>query len=481
MLQVNFFSRLATSLNVPYALVVIMLAAGLIRIGLLAVVLLYGAGEPILGYGDAGGYLELASNLAQGKSYVSKNDITGSLQPEVFRSPGLPLLLVPFANLSYGLIVWAVLLSIVTGILLPYLTFRISSYVFNASGALVAAALVAFEPHLVWFSWLPLTELPFILFSLGGFWFALRAWETKKNSLALWSGLLLGYSALIRPPYIPVYLVGVFTVAAWHILKKRSPKLLLGIVFGMIIVLVPWAGRNWAHTGTFSVSGLGWSNVYLDYLASVRAVDNNTPYYVEKKNLEMNPPIGVLPENVQSPSAAGVLREAVFVELWVRRGTTLKVGVFSLLSFYTNDSYYYYMRRFGLLQETQRPEGIASVSYALLTRGLDGFSHAFAEMKRQYFIPFIGRLFSFGILGLALLGVWFERRRPMTWLIAGIIILVSVFTMAVGLGVEVRYRVPVEPFMFMLASSAIYKLIRVVRNRYAGKYKTNTAHLHSGV
>ncbi len=468
--------------KIPRPLLYTMSVAVIIRLVVLLLVLWIGAGESILGYGDAGGYLELATNMAQGNGYVSKNDITGIVAPEVFRSPGLPVLLVPFTLVPHGLIVWAVVFSIITGILLPFITYSITDRLFGKKPAMIAAVLVAVEPHLIWFSWLPLSEMPFILFSLAGFLLVLHAWEKKSYPLFFVSGILLGYAVLIRPPFLAIFGLLLVIAAAWLLFKRVDVKRILIIAAGMALLLIPWSARNWVHSGSFSVSGMGWSNVYLDYLASLRAVDNATPFYIEKKNLEMNPPSGISPADVQNPASSAKLREAVLSEFWQRRGTVLSVQTASLLSFFTNDSYYYYLRRFGLVEEKARPEGgTGSVTYAFLTKGLGGISHAVAELERQYFIPLFGRLFTGGILVLAVIGVWYERRKPMTWVLAAIIAAVGLLSTGAGLAVEVRYRVPVEPFIFMLAGVAVYRLISACQIWYAKKRAAHVPTVHSDV
>src|SRR3989344_3817039 len=100
----------------------IIVVAVLLRLGLFAIAT-HNASSSALVSGDAIGYLELARNLAEGEGFVSLTD--GALMPEVFRAPGLPLLVAPFALLPSGILIYSAILALFSGVLLPFLTYRI--------------------------------------------------------------------------------------------------------------------------------------------------------------------------------------------------------------------------------------------------------------------------------------------------------------------------------------------------------------------
>ena len=175
--KLSIFKEYPEGVRAPVhaVLIFILLCAVLVRGAVLLHVLAQAGVTPLV-YGDAVGYRELAVNLWNGNGFTSARD-TGTLVPEVFRTPGLPLLLAPFAGSDAPLAFYFFLLALAGGVLLPYLTFEIGKRMLPIGGALIAATLVAFEPHLIFFSILPQTEMPFMLFAYGATLAAYLAYE----------------------------------------------------------------------------------------------------------------------------------------------------------------------------------------------------------------------------------------------------------------------------------------------------------------
>lgn len=443
----------------------IIVVAVLLRLGFLALSV-HNNGSDALVSGDAIGYLELARNLASGNGFVSPVD--GVLAPEVFRAPGLPLLIAPFAILPFGIIIYGALLSLLAGVLLPFLTYHIGTRITTDKAALIAAGLVSIEPHLVIHSFLPLSEMPFTLFALGGFLAALVAHEKSSYRFSLLAGALLGCAVLIRPGFLHIFLV--LAIGAWLVLflsKDTRQRYVIAMLAMAVVILAPWYARNYEVTGALSLSGQGWRNVYTDYLASVRALKKGTSFGDEKNKLkdEALPRFGLSRAEVGNPANSKILRDAALEELWRSKTTVVKLETALLASFFLQDGYYYAFRKYGFLTDT--PEPHASPTYEFLTKGIGGgISATTQELARQKFIPLFGRLFTIAVFAGAILGFFLARGR-LRYIIAGTIILTALISTVIGLGIEARLRVPVEPFLFILASAAVMWIVR----RYQIKFK----------
>lgn len=439
-------------------LIGIIVLAVIVRLGTLGWMLAWGGGEDMLVQDDAVGYMELATNLANGSGFVATNPVTGEFGPERFRSIGMPLLLAPFTFLPHPAVAWGIFLAVVAGIFLPLLTYGIGRRMFGDAPALIAATLVAFEPHMVWFSWLPLTEIPFLLCFLAGCWLMLRS-ETSSGKMMVLAGLLFGYAALIRPPFLFVFGVLALGSLLWCVWYRIDIVRYVGaIVLGFFLILAPWSIRNAIEHGTISLSGMGWYNVYADYLASVRSIENQTLFTDEKAVLRSNPPEGILASDLMDPASAPVLRDFALAELWERRMSVVRLETALLLSFFTNDGYFYYMEEFGFLPRATEKGLEHSVTFAALSGGSEVFSRIAHELQRQYYIPLFGRALMLGILLAALLGVVVHRNR-WTILLAGVIGLTAVVATAVGLGVQARLRLPVQPLLFLFAGAGIWYVL----------------------
>jgi hypothetical protein len=447
--------------SVKALLVFVLLCAVLIRLAFLFHVVAVDGVSPLI-YGDANGYRELATNLAEGKGFSSSRD-TGYLVPEVFRAPGLPLLLAPFAGSDGSLLIYFVLLALAGGILLPYVTFAITRRILSGGAALLTAVLVAFEPHLVFFSVLPQTEVPFMIFSYGGLLAAFVAYEKKSWLFASFAGVLLGYASLIRPGFFPVCVGTLVIVFLYQVLRSRvSLRYLAVIAVGMAVVLTPWLMRNHEVTGVYALSGAGWRNVYTDYLASVRAINNHTNFDVEKRALKDNSELAGVPVGqVDNPRYAPELRAYALAQLSQTPLPVLKLETVLLTSYFTQDGYYYQFRRFNLVPDDKSVTH-TSATFALLNKGVAGIQDVIAELGRQFFIPIIGRLFTIGVFIAAIVGFFVTRHR-MRWVFAAVIGAFALTSTAIGLGVESRLRLPVEPLLFLFVAAACVRFLPMVR------------------
>src|SRR4051812_15053358 len=95
--------------QIPKNLFIIVFVSLLLHLGGLTFVLVK-SGTQTLIYGDAQGYVELAKNM---KSGIGFSRLVGDqYEKEVFRTPGLPLLLYPFASSTTGIIIYLYLLTI---------------------------------------------------------------------------------------------------------------------------------------------------------------------------------------------------------------------------------------------------------------------------------------------------------------------------------------------------------------------------------
>lgn len=450
--------------NPRAVLVFIILCAVLLRVGLLFHVLAHEGVSPLV-YGDAYGYVELAGNLASGAGFVS-DARTGVLEPEVFRTPGLPLLLAPFAGSDSMLAFYLFLLAVVAGILLPAITYAIGNRFFASQGALALAALVAFEPHLAFFSVLPQTEIPFILFAYGGLYAAFLSYERRSLMFGALAGALLAFAVLIKPGFFPVFAVAFVVVAGYMLVRARTLlTCFAAIVTLFVIVLLPWFIRTYEVTGVVALSGAGWRNVYTDYLASVRAIEKGTEFSIEKRILKDEAEsAGVPTEEVDNPAYASMLRDFALTELWEKKETVLKLQITLLTSYFLQDGYYYQMRRFLLIPYAEELSRV-SPTFLLLKQGLAALPAIYEELARQYFIPIIGRAWTLLVAVSAVIG-FFCLRHPLRWLFAVLIGLSALASTAIGLGVESRLRLPMLPLFFLLAVAAWTYWYPVIKSKF---------------
>jgi 4-amino-4-deoxy-L-arabinose transferase-like glycosyltransferase len=185
-------------------------------------------------------YLELARNVLSGRG-LKFYDVHFSQEVVAFRAPGYPLFLAACAGSVRAARVVQGLLDTST-VLAAYLLAR--RWMGRGAGLLAAAA-VAANPFLVYFSALILSETLFTAMLVWGM--VLLVW--RRNFL--WGGLLLSLSVLVRPGAValPVamgfaavfvtYPYGESPPRRWWRMPVGTSMLLL-----TLLVLLPWGVRN---------------------------------------------------------------------------------------------------------------------------------------------------------------------------------------------------------------------------------------------
>jgi 4-amino-4-deoxy-L-arabinose transferase-like glycosyltransferase len=216
----------------------------------LAFSLLYWVDQPLTR--DEREYLSLARSLASGQGFVYDADVlNGSVQP-FGRAPGYPvfLALVGVGHSSTTTVPASVkvaqsLLGGLGVLLVATLAGRFS----GPRAALIAAAIAAAYPPLVWVSAYAFSEALFWPLGLLVAWLFDRALGGSSHRLSLLGvgvGALTGGAILVRGAML------LFAGLAWlWLLSSRRFALAVAFTLGTALVLAPWAIRNQQHHGRF--------------------------------------------------------------------------------------------------------------------------------------------------------------------------------------------------------------------------------------
>lgn len=413
-------------------------------------------------YSDSVGYLALARAIWDTHSFSTL--VNGVLVPEIYRTPGLPTLLAPFATDTFlPLAAYPLLASILAGIFLPLLSYLIARRYVGESGALLTALLAGCELNLVFYSWPFLTEMPFLLLFLGGTHLVLSGYEQQSRGHSVLGGMLLGLSLYMRPGFLPIFTIVILGVLVFQLVRAKTFVHLTALVgIALLFVLAPWFLRMYSMTGAVALGGVGWRNVYTDYVASIRSVEQGTNFKDEKNNLKATAPqYGIPAGGYNNPANNALVRKVALKEVFAHKLTTIKLETLLLFSFFTNDNYYYLLVRYGFIPQTT---GHISATYTVLSDGVRAIPMLFNEMARQSFIPLIGRIISIGLIMGSIIG-FFRMRSRIRYVLVSVIILAAITSTVSGLGVESRFRVPVMPLIFILAATPLSELWVALRKR----------------
>ncbi len=251
---------------------------------------------------DAGKYTVLAYNIAFNGEYSLNQH--PPFETSTLITPGYPLFLsaifkaFPTVNSFYVavLVIQAILGSISTCLI--YLIAKESGL--GALASLGGSLLYAVAPHQIITGGFILTETVFTCCLLGGMYSIALARQSKRYTLWLLSGLLLGYACLIRPIAIPIpiLLMGVLFCLDKNKYTVSQYAMMLG---GVVIMLSPWfvfSSINSSPTQTSNAKSVFALGTYPDFIYKNEAY-KGFPHREDPNYPAMQKSIAVTLENLQ--------------------------------------------------------------------------------------------------------------------------------------------------------------------------------------
>jgi len=379
-------------------LVLMVLAAGLrLGVGL-------GRLEDLYWLGDSKAYREIADNFVDGRGLVM-TDFAGRVR-QAERMPGYPLTLAAlrwaFAESDAAVVIAQSLLGAVS-VALAYLLGR---EVAGKTAGFVAAALVALSPWQVYFATVALTECWSTPLLLATTLCAVRAAERPGWAWAVGAGLCCAALGYVHPEFLALpLLVGLPAVIARE-RKRHLARWALAVVV-IVAALAPWWIRNYAVLGSA-------------VLATTRC--------------------GVTLYDGVGPQATGRSDMRFERELAAKTRTLDELA------------YGAYYRRESLRQIRAEPWRIVGLAPRKLSR-LWSPTPNLAEGQRPLY-RWASRLSYIPMVAGALLGLVVLLRRPprLVLLVAPVVMVTLIHAVLVG---SIRYRVPIEPMLFVMAGAAI--------------------------
>lgn len=248
--------------------------------------------------GDAEGYWELGRKLAHGQAYEIYDP-----PRRVLRMPGFPGLLA-FSIALFGEDVGAARIVLaVIGTLACGSVYWLGTELFGRTNGLIAAALAAVSPLFVATSVMILSEMTFglgVMLSLIGLARLVRLVSHSGSGWQIWwaaviAGLGGALACYIRPSWLlfPLFAAEWLLVIAFQgnrtssTTRSRSMAVLggVGIVFGLIVGLLPWTYRNYVVSGGHIIPTTLWMGPSLYDGLNPEANGDSHMEFLERDNL----------------------------------------------------------------------------------------------------------------------------------------------------------------------------------------------------
>ncbi len=201
---------------------------------------------------DEPDYLILARNLLRGEGY----HIFGS--PDTVWPPGAPGLaaasLAAGVPAEYALVAWHIIAGVAACLLVYALAREVTG---DNRVAALAGFLAAVSPAVATWPlyWGSLTGVPFLAALLAGWWASWRMLRGGGWRTAAAAGLAFGVACLIRTEGLFWWAMMLALLAALAIRQRRRWPAVAVLALSFALVIAPYLGYLYQHTGRFMLSG----------------------------------------------------------------------------------------------------------------------------------------------------------------------------------------------------------------------------------
>lgn len=350
---------------------------------------------------DAAEYNTLGIFLSQGKGYVN-----ASGEPTAYRPPIYPLFLCSiYYTVGYNLLLVR-LIQAFMGAGICVFVYLIAKRIFDEKVAILSAISCCIYPPLVVDVSQIMSETLFTFFLILGIWLTI----TREGSGNLFLTGLIFSLALLTRPFLIFFLP---LLCFWMILRHKydSPKKIVILIAGILIILMPWTIRNYYKLHAFvPFANVGGLTLYNSYIVPEKGFGYNSLESLDDEYFEI--------EN-ETLRNKYLIRETIkYIKNNPKKIVQL-IAIKCLLFVYPFDGYWY------------------QISFG-----------------SKYNI-FWGLILCFSILGImANLGNSDNNKKLILFLFLSFIIGIIVFYGSP------RFRLPIDPFLICFAAAGFIKLAK---------------------
>jgi hypothetical protein len=420
--------------------------------------------KAVTSIGDSREYIALAHNLVSSRTFT--RDTVPPLRPELFRTPGYPLLLaLPFMVHRPSFIVLALALQLLLALVTVWLTSRLALELgLRPVTSALAALMVGLSPSLAFLSTKLISETLFTPMLLVC---VLLLNRYRQSGLALdliGTGVSCGLLVLIRPiatffPFlIALYLLWLALVP--RLIAHRSSLIApFALLASASIVVAPWVIRNGQKTGRYIVSTASERKVFLYDAATVLAAQKGITIIEARDSMMAEAearfgPIDTNDEATMWQKLAAVARP----HLLQKPALAAPIWMFGVAADFLNPISVGPLLIHSGAAPAPGSTNLLQSSLALLVKGKVTQAFTRAWQVRVGGAPFFilvvlacATLFNLILIWFGLASLFLRRTRGLCWLLLPILY----FTLLTGTVGDARFRAPIEPLLCLLAAVAL--------------------------
>jgi 4-amino-4-deoxy-L-arabinose transferase-like glycosyltransferase len=403
-------------------------------------------------HGQDGGF-EISHNLLVGNGF--SGDLNPPFNPQPYRTILYPLFLATLLYISGGSYLFTTIIQILISSAFPLLGMKIARHITRDSKIpVVTGILLAIVPYQILFSFIFYSEALFS-FIFGIFLITFLSFVRNPSMrYAVWSGFLLGLATLIKPTveYLPFICIAFLL---WHFrgfLKKELLLKFFAFALFFILAISPWLYRNYHEFGSVSLSSAQAFNLYTVLVPSVLAIHNGSSFADEQASRIIKS-YGITLAN------ADFYTKSAIAELKKYPLDLMKLSGITVVAFFTHDGMLTFLQNVHVVPQSylSKPAILLfltdPLSFSKVVWNYLGTPMLFVFLGRLFWI-LVSLFFFYGVYGII-------RSKKLSPEILFLLIIVGYFlltTLVVGLSVNARFRMPVEPILLAVACVGLARL-----------------------
>ncbi len=228
--------------------------------------------------------------LRPAEALLTSGAFNTASHPEIVRTPGYPLFLMP-GLLSEHVKAVTIALQIMISTLTVFLVYLTSKTMFSSTTAYCCASLYAIEPLSIFYCSQLLSETLFTFLVVLFLYQTMCYIKQAKLPILLTAALALAGATYVRPVsyYLPIALMPIVVYAS-ACTCRRSKAIIHGLAFFLffLALVAPWQIRNYRVSGYSGFSAISDVNLYFYRGASIIAKKTNQTLSDVQKELGFN-------------------------------------------------------------------------------------------------------------------------------------------------------------------------------------------------
>lgn len=406
---------------------------------------------------DSHDYNALAFNILSGKGFLLDSN-SPYYWYSILRTPVYPLFLAIVYSLTGGNYIWVGFFQGILSALTSALTYLIGQRLFGRRTGLIAGMLSAFSLLSIIYSSKILTEILFTILLVSSIWCIIKFWIRRSTRWLLVSAFLLGMAILCRPValYYTLFLATLLIFSSQENLLQGAKSTVI-FVCAVVLLVGSWVAHNWIVFSVPSLSGISSYNlVYFNaasLMSDTRGVDRDTAVKELSDSVDERLKSMGIP-NAKKASWAQVLDAWQYVGSKVilqSPGRYISLHLRQDMKSLSPGS----DEIFDLL-EHEKPQEHGTLQ-VLKDKGiLAAFQHYHRESTWLENVSRISTVLIWTTYALSLLGVAalvLKKQLLLLIILAGT---VAYYLLLPGAPSTPRFRVPVEPIIFLLAAKGTH-------------------------